>query len=85
MSKAPESIYIYTPSIKALLKDGLVWERSKAWQGEVEYRLVGECEWVENAEYLNLYMVQCAHTSTYYDQKFCPNCGNKIKIVEAGQ
>lgn len=80
----PETIYYTPPDACDVPINGTIqFEKGKS-KHDIEYRRVGVCEWTKNAEYLNLYSLNCdGKTASYYknDTNFCHNCGNKIKVV----
>ena len=49
----------------------------------IEYRRVGECEWLSSDNFDGLKHIDCTSTNTTnYNSKmkFCPYCGNKIRV-----
>lgn len=75
--KAPETIYSDgIPNLAGCIFAG----RHKTDQSNLEYRLVGECEWRCCSNELVLYQTSCGNFNVEKHGDFC-HCGNKIKVI----
>ena len=81
MANIPDTIYVSSEQIFGFkdIRIASIIDGS----GRAEYRRVGECEWLSSDNFDGLKHIDCTSTNTTnYNSKmkFCPYCGNKIRV-----